>query len=117
MRRSLVSTTVAFNSPARLVWALLLARIYQIVPLQCPHCGAQMRLVAFITEPPSVKALLTHLGEPTSPPEVAPAHGPPAWHETPESLGCPEAPLRSLLRLLRPPQTHPTPCLESSREA
>ena len=64
---------------ARIAWALLLARIYACFPLLCPQCGGTMRIIAFITEPPAIKAILTHLGEPIAPPIVAPARGPPRW--------------------------------------
>jgi hypothetical protein len=40
-------------------------------------CGAEMRLIAFLTEPASVKPVLVHLDLPADPPLVAPAHGPP----------------------------------------
>jgi len=76
----------ARRSPARILWALLLARIYEIFPLQCPLCGAQMRIIAFITEAPSINAMLIQLGEPTTPPEVAPARGPPLWDPAAEPL-------------------------------
>ena len=66
-------------SPARFLWAVLLARIYEIFPLRCALCGAEMRIIAFITQAPALPSILTHLGEPTSPPEVAPARGPPLW--------------------------------------
>ena len=36
-----------------------------------------MELIAFVTEPASVKSILEHLGLPTEPPQVAPARGPP----------------------------------------
>lgn len=37
-----------------------------------------MRLIAFLTEPTSIHALLAHLGEPTTPPALAPrARDPP----------------------------------------
>jgi hypothetical protein len=37
-----------------------------------------MRLIAFLTEPNSIRALLAHLGEPTTPPALAPrARDPP----------------------------------------
>jgi hypothetical protein len=37
-----------------------------------------MRLIAFLTEPASIHALLAHLGEPTTPPALAPrARDPP----------------------------------------
>ena len=38
-----------------------------------------MRSIAFITEPPAIKAILTHLGEPIAPLIVAPARSPPRW--------------------------------------
>ena len=69
---------------ARYAWALLLARIYEVFPLLCPKCGGEMRIIAFITEAPAVRDILAHLGEPTSPPRVAPARGPPLW-ETPDA--------------------------------
>jgi hypothetical protein len=64
---------------ARYVWALLLARIYEVLPLVCPKCGGEMRIIAFITEGPVIREILGHLGEPTSAPRLAPARGPPLW--------------------------------------
>jgi hypothetical protein len=61
------------------LWAVLLARIYEILPLTCPRCGSDMRLIAFVTETESVRRILTHLGEPTTPPPVSPARSPPLW--------------------------------------
>ena len=63
----------------RYAWALLLARIYAIFPLVCPRCGSAMRIIAFITDGPTVRDILGHLGEPTAPPRIAPARGPPLW--------------------------------------
>ena len=40
------------GAPARFAWALLLARIYEYLPLFCPQCGGDMRIIAFIDEPP-----------------------------------------------------------------
>ena len=62
---------------ARYAWAVLLARIYELFPLGCPLCGAAMRIIAFITDIPNGRAILAHLGEPTAPPRIAPARGPP----------------------------------------
>jgi hypothetical protein len=59
------------RSRARTLWAVLLARIYEILPLRCGLCGAQMRLIAFVTDPPPVKTILAHLGEPTTAPATA----------------------------------------------
>jgi len=38
-----------------------------------------MRIIAFLTDGPSVRDILAHLGEPTAPPRIAPARGPPLW--------------------------------------
>ena len=35
-----------------------------------------MRIIAFITDGPTVRDTLAHLGEPTAPPRIAPARGP-----------------------------------------
>ena len=64
---------------ARYLWAALLARIYEVLPLICPHCGAEMRLIAAITDQPSIARILTHIGEPGKPPPITPARGPPEW--------------------------------------
>ena len=62
---------------------MLIARLLEVFPLTCPHCGAEMQIVAFVTETPSVQAILAHIGEPTCPPPVSPARGPPAWEDDP----------------------------------
>jgi hypothetical protein len=38
-----------------------------------------MRIIAFITDAATVRDLLAHLDEPTAPPRIAPARGPPLW--------------------------------------
>ncbi len=58
-------------------WAMLLARIYECLPLTCEKCGQPMRLIAFIMEPVVVEKILLHVGEPTEPPTVLPARAPP----------------------------------------
>jgi hypothetical protein len=50
----------------------LLARIYEVLPLVCPRCGGEMRLIVFMTRPTAIGAVLTHLGEPITPPPPAP---------------------------------------------
>ena len=62
---------------------MLLARIYEVFPLVCPICGAEMRIIAFITDAPTVRDILVRLGEPTAPPRIAPARGPPLWERPP----------------------------------
>jgi hypothetical protein len=46
------------RSPARYLWAMLLARIYEPFPLTCRRCGTQMRIVAFVTEASTVQRIL-----------------------------------------------------------
>ena len=48
------STGASGRSSARYLWAMLLARIYEVFPLVCRHCGIEMRIVAFVTETASV---------------------------------------------------------------
>ncbi len=57
-------------------WALLLARIFECLPLRCPKCSQPMRIIAFIVDPPVIERILTHVGEPTEPPAVLPARAP-----------------------------------------
>ena len=61
------------------LWVMLLARIYETLPLVCPICQAQMRIIAFIDDADTVWKILDHIGEPAPPPRIAPARGPPLW--------------------------------------
>ena len=66
----------AHRKAARYVWALLLARIYEVLPLICPKCGGDMRIIAFINEGPVIREILGHLGEPTAAPTLrSPTNG------------------------------------------
>ena len=67
------------RSPAHYLWAVLIARIYEVFPLLCPMSGGQMRLIAFITEGAQIKRILEHIGEACEPPHIAPARGPTLW--------------------------------------
>jgi len=59
-----------------------MARVGEEFPLECPNCGGDIRLIAFITEPGPIRKILTHLGEPLEPPTLAAARGPPTdWGE------------------------------------
>ena len=66
-----------FMSEYTILWAMLMARIYEILPLVCPHCGGEMEIIAFITEVVPIQRVLSHIGEPTTPPLIAPARAPP----------------------------------------
>ena len=70
------------HDTSRIAWAKLMARVGEEFPLECPVCGGDIRLIAFITEPGPIRKILTHLGEPLEPPPVSPARGPPTdWGE------------------------------------
>ena len=45
----------------RSAWARLIAQVYEVHPLICPRCSAQMRILAVITEPEEVRKILRHL--------------------------------------------------------
>ena len=65
------------RSSARYLWAMLLARICEVLPLLCRYCGTEMRIIAFVIETASVSCILEHVGEPLRPPRLSPACGPP----------------------------------------
>ena len=70
------------HDTSRIAWVKLMAQVGEEFPLECPNCGVDIRLIAFITEPGPIRKILTHLGEPFEPPPVSPARGPPAdWGE------------------------------------
>ncbi len=41
--------------------------------------GIQVRIIAFVTDPASMHAILAHIGAPTRPPPLAPARDSPVW--------------------------------------
>ena len=61
------------RSPARYLWAMLRARLFESLPLVCRDCGADRRLIAFITHAVPIERILEHIGEPPRPPPIAPA--------------------------------------------
>jgi hypothetical protein len=66
---------------------MLLARLFEFLPLVCPNCGADMRIGAFVTESAPARRIHNHLGEPAKPPRISTARGPPAWDDPPVDLG------------------------------
>jgi len=73
-------------SPARQAakeaWAKLIRKVYEVDPLQCPRCGAQMGVIALIQDPAVIERILTWLGLWAPPQHVGPS--PPA--NSPPSL-------------------------------
>ena len=65
------------RAAARSRWARRLGRIYELFPLRGPECGADVRILAFLTDPDPVDAILRPLDLTATPPPLSPAHGPP----------------------------------------
>ena len=55
------STATVPESACRSAWARLIAKIYGVDPLVCPHCSSKMRILAVITNPNEVNKILRHL--------------------------------------------------------
>ena len=49
------------SDDSKRAWALLLAKVYEIDPLVCPKCGAEMTVIAIIENPGQIKRILRHL--------------------------------------------------------
>jgi len=43
-------------------WGRLIAKVYQVDPLLCTHCGKRMSVVAFVTDSAAIGRILEHLG-------------------------------------------------------
>ena len=73
-------------------WAMLTKRVYEVDPLECPHCGGQMKIVSFIErrQQEVIERILRHCG---------------LW----------EGPLRTLATARAPPLAR-TPSLTASGE-
>ena len=70
------------TTPSGKAWAKLMAQVGEEFPREYPGCGADIRLLAFTTDPGPIRKILTHLGEPLEPPPVSPTRGPPTdWEE------------------------------------
>jgi hypothetical protein len=92
-----------------------LARVGEEFPLECPNCGGDIRLIAFITEPGPIRKILTHLGEPLEPPPLAPARGPPAdWGEIVQAHDDPAFFQATVRRAAR--DRHPQPLSGAGRD-
>ena len=64
---------------ARKRWAALIKQVYEIDPLSCPKCGAEMKVIAFLERDQSgvIEKILRHCGLW----EEAPARDPPSVPE------------------------------------
>jgi hypothetical protein len=68
---SLNENAHAQGAPARISWARLLKRVFDIE--HCPNCGGALKIIAAIEDPPVIVKILSHLGLPTRAPPRAPA--------------------------------------------
>jgi hypothetical protein len=58
-------------------WAELMKRAFAIDVEKCEKCGARMRLRALVTAAARIERFLRRIGDPTEPPPLSPARGPP----------------------------------------
>ena len=63
----------AQGAPARMSWARLLKRVFDIDIKRCPNCGGALKIIAAIEDPPVIVKILAHLGLPTRAPPRSPA--------------------------------------------
>ncbi len=52
----------AHGRPARISWARLLKRVFEIDMEHCPNCGGELKIIAAILESAVIERILTHLG-------------------------------------------------------
>ena len=52
----------AHRRPARMSWARLLKRVFEIDLEHCPNCGGELKIIAAILEAPVIERILTLLG-------------------------------------------------------
>jgi hypothetical protein len=56
----------AHGAPARMGWARLLERVFDLDLEHCPQCGGNFKIIAAIEEPAVIVKILTHLGLPAN---------------------------------------------------
>lgn len=62
---------------ASVLWAMLMARIFEVLPLMCPVCHGPLKIISFINDPVVIDRIMSHLEMETKPPPLHPARGPP----------------------------------------
>ena len=67
---------ILYASTARIDWATLLRRSFEVDVLACARCGGRLRVLGEVTEPGAIRLLLDNLGLPTEAPRAARARDP-----------------------------------------
>ena len=75
-----------FERQRRIRWAQLIQKVYAENPLLCPDCGAEVRIISFITDPPVVDKILRHIKWHPGQPSVPYIRPPPEIPKVAESL-------------------------------
>jgi hypothetical protein len=92
-------------------WARLIQRVYEVGPLECPRCGAPMRLIAVINDPAVIRKILEHLGLRLANARPVPrAHSPPAGPRDPSDPSFSHLPSPYENEINQLPPAHPTSC-------
>jgi len=78
------ATTVIDDTPPdwrrKVNWARLIQKVYEVDPLECPHCGATLRIIALIDEPVVIERILKHLkARDPGPATIQPSGRDPPW--------------------------------------
>jgi hypothetical protein len=60
------------SAPARIRWAQLLKRVFDIDMEHCPQCGGPLTIIAAIVDPIVIAKILAHLGLPIRAPPRSP---------------------------------------------
>ncbi|MGH8513916.1 MAG: hypothetical protein ACREV8_08235, partial [Gammaproteobacteria bacterium] len=55
------------SAPARISWARLLKRVFDIDIEKCPHCGGTLEIIVAIEHPAVIAKILSHLSLCTTP--------------------------------------------------
>lgn len=61
-----------YSRRRKLLWAILLKKVWDIDALRCPKCGGKMKVISFIEQPSVIKRILKHLElweDPRPPPQ------------------------------------------------
>jgi len=61
------------SASARMSWACLLKRVFDIDMEYCPNCGGRLQIIAAIVDPAVITKILTHLHLPARAPPRSPA--------------------------------------------